>query len=36
MIFVDNLLEIAKLDIFHDHFDKDGFLLVMNAYKHSK
>jgi predicted nucleic acid-binding protein len=28
-----NLLEIAKLDLFHDHFDKDEFLLVMNAYK---
>ena len=28
-----NVLEIAKVDIFHDHFDKDEFILTMTTYR---
>jgi hypothetical protein len=28
-----NVLEIAKVDIFHEHFDKDDFILTMTTYR---
>ena len=28
-----NVLEIAKVDIFHEHFDKDEFILTMTTYR---